>query len=503
MGIGDWGLGMELKGNVDKYNSSSDYFNSKCYTSTSEDGTDSSLADRKKEFINGNDIVCQNGCFLAYYNSSINYGKCSCGAKEASSNFKDMNINRNEIFEDSITQSSTNFDITACNVLSSPENIKSNTGFYLLLIILAIFIIVFIAFCSRGYNLLMNKMDEVIYKKFDKSKTKNHKITNNNSKSKKSKGKTKNKIVINSQIYVDKMINNNKSKKKSSKRKSSKFKKHIPIKIKNSLLNKKKSVSSSCGKILGKYHHNTINFNGMNENEISINSKPDTDYELNWLSYAEAIRFDKRENCDYYGALIKSKQIFIFTFCSFNDYNSGIIKKFILFLSFALHYTANAFFFNDDNMHQIFEDKGKFNFKYQISFILYSAIISNFVLRIMLQTLVLTDKDILAVKLQATKPMAINMKNQKLKYIKIKYAIFFILNFILLGLFWYYLTCFNAIYKNTQIYLIENTAISFAFSLFYPFVINIFPTIFRGYAIHSESKNHQCIYRFSQIIQLL
>ena len=89
---------MELKGNVDKYNSSSDYFNSKCYTSTSEDGTDSSLADRKKEFINGNDIVCQNGCFLAYYNSSINYGKCSCGAKEASSNFKDMNINRNEIF---------------------------------------------------------------------------------------------------------------------------------------------------------------------------------------------------------------------------------------------------------------------------------------------------------------------------------------------------------------------------------------------------------------------
>ena len=33
MGIGDWGLGMELKGNVDKYNSSSDYFNSKCYTS--------------------------------------------------------------------------------------------------------------------------------------------------------------------------------------------------------------------------------------------------------------------------------------------------------------------------------------------------------------------------------------------------------------------------------------------------------------------------------------
>ena len=234
-----------------------------------------------------------------------------------------------------------------------------------------------------------------------------------------------------------------------------------------------------------------------------INFKPDTNYELNWLSYEVALKFDKRENCDYYGALIKSKQLFIFTFCSFNDYNSGIIKKFILFLSFALHYTTNAFFFTDDNMHQIYEDKGKFNFEYQISNILFSAIISNFVLRIMLQTLVLTDKDILEVKIQETKPLAINMKNHKLKCIKIKYTIFFILNFILLGLFWYYLTCFNAIFKNTQIYLIKNTDISFAFSLFYPFVINIFPTSFRGCALHSSSKDQKCLYKFSQVIQVL
>ena len=65
--------------------------------------------------------------------------------------------------------------------------------------------------------------------------------------------------------------------------------------------------------------------------------KPDTDYELNWLLYEEALKFDKRENCDYYCSLIKSKQLFLFTFCSFDDYNSGIVKKFMLFLSFALH----------------------------------------------------------------------------------------------------------------------------------------------------------------------
>ena len=97
----------------------------------------------------------------------------------------------------------------------------------------------------------------------------------------------------------------------------------------------------------------------------------------------------------------------MFTFCSFNDYNSGIIKKFMLFLSFALHYTANALFFTESNMHQIYEDEGKFNFEYQNTFIIVSAIISTFILRIMLKVLVLTDKDVLEVKQQLTRPLAL------------------------------------------------------------------------------------------------
>ena len=99
--------------------------------------------------------------------------------------------------------------------------------------------------------------------------------------------------------------------------------------------------------------------------------------------------------------------------------------------------------------------------------------------------------------------MAINMKIQKLKHMKIKFTFFFILNFILLGLFWYYLTCFNAVYKNTQIYLIENTFISFGFSLFYPFIANIFPTMIRMCSIHSSNKNQSYCYKVSQIIQLI
>ena len=175
----------------------------------------------------------------------------------------------------------------------------------------------------------------------------------------------------------------------------------------------------------------------------------------------------------------------------------------MLFLSFALHYTINALFFDESNLHQIYEDEGKFNMAYQTPKIIFSAIISTFILRLIFQFLVLTDKDIVTVKNQPTQKLAINMKEQKLKYMKVKFTFFFILNFILLGLFWYYLTCFNAVYKNTQIYLIENTFISFGFSLFYPFIINIFPTIIRMCSIHSSNKNQAYCYKISQIVQII
>ena len=98
------------------------------------------------------------------------------------------------------------------------------------------------------------------------------------------------------------------------------------------------------------------------------------------------------------------------------------------------------------------------------------------------------------------------MKKRILKCINIKFAIFFVLNFFLLILFWFYLTCFNAIYDNTQIYLIENTFISFGLSLIYPFIINIIPAILRIYSLdkkNKDKKGENYLYSISKIIQIL
>ena len=44
---------IQISDNIDKFNTSSGYFNDICYSTTSDDGTDVSLKDRKNEYIEG------------------------------------------------------------------------------------------------------------------------------------------------------------------------------------------------------------------------------------------------------------------------------------------------------------------------------------------------------------------------------------------------------------------------------------------------------------------
>ena len=132
------------------------------------------------------------------------------------------------------------------------------------------------------------------------------------------------------------------------------------------------------------------------------------------------------------------------------------------FFFFALSYTVNALFFNDDTFHNILLLDGKFNFIYQIPKIIYSSLISS-VFNILILSLSLTEKNLIEIKREKTNKMNKYLEIRKL--IIIKLIAFYIIIFIFLGFFWYYVSCFCAIYKNTQVYLIKDTLINFSFSL--------------------------------------
>ena len=194
---------------IGKLNSSGEYYNNICNKAKSDKGTDITIKDRQKEFIEKDMTVCQDDCYFYYYNFETQKANCSCKIKEASDSFIDMTINKTKLYENFDDNNDknkiSNLDVTSCNVFDSKENIESNPGFFLLLLILALFIIVFIIFCSKGYNDLENKIDEVIHKKFknEKNPIKDNKIKTSELKqnilttSKNKKHKTKNKAKKN------------------------------------------------------------------------------------------------------------------------------------------------------------------------------------------------------------------------------------------------------------------------------------------------------------------
>ena len=263
-------------------------------------------------------------------------------------------------------------------------------------------------------------------------------------------------------------------------------------------------------------NNSDINDSGKDNPKILINSYENNgkykkyvnilkynDNELNYLKYKKALKYDKRTFFEYYLSLLKSGNLFIFAFYfNNNDYNSQIIKIFLFFFFFSVHFTINALFFNDSTMHKIYMDKGSFNFLYQIPQIIYSSLISNLI-DIIIKYFSLSEMDIIRVK-REKKFKKLDSKFKKLyKKLKIKFALFFLISFLFLLSFGYYTICFCGIYENTQVHLIKESIISFIMSLIYPFFVYLLPGIFRIIALKDEKKKRELLYKFSKLLQLI
>ena len=206
----------------------------------------------------------------------------------------------------------------------------------------------------------------------------------------------------------------------------------------------------------------------IKEKTTSLNNINYEEFEMNNISYSEALKIDKRTFCEFYLSLIKVNHIVIFTFNPNKDYNPYIVKICLFFFLFYLQMFVNALFFNDSTLHEIFEDKGVFNFSYVLPHIFYTVIICS-IFNAIFKYIYLIQKDILGIKHEKN----INLLNARvvntMNCLKIKFLCFFIINIILLLFFWYYLSCFYLVYKKTQLYLIKVILISYSFSLIYNF----------------------------------
>ena len=190
------------------------------------------------------------------------------------------------------------------------------------------------------------------------------------------------------------------------------------------------------------------------------------DEELNSMDYENAIINDKRNYFQYYWSLLKKKHLIILTFVSNDDYNVFLLKFSLFVLSLALFFFINTLFFKDETLHTIFSQKGKYNILYQIPQVLYSTLIS-LIISLVLKKLSLSQNELISIKKELDMSKAKKLADKKKKCLKIKMYSFFSFGLILFIFFWYYLSAFSAVYKNTQLHLLKDTLLSFGISMLY------------------------------------
>ena len=534
--------------NVDKLNQSSDFYNDLCYTNNAnENGIDLTVSERRKNYI----PTCEANCELVNFDILNNKTQCSCDVKREVTIFN-IKIDPEELYKKFSNASFSNINIIKCYyLLFKKENLQYNIGNYIILCIIIIYIICFFIFIFKGYNSLKNEINifvnfipsknkrfskniiqttdkapkEIKKNKKLKKKRKSKNLDINSNPTKKGKRKKNKSIIINlnnfssqsrilrdlsssrknirlSQIPVD--INqansfndqNNTNNQQQPKRSS-------VIQKARSLTNRIFKRNSQNNRIIKKRSLTNKIFKRKSLKNLSFRKSKTmnimNDYEINKLNYSDALKYDKRIFFQYYWSLLKAGHIGIFAFVPNNDYNSRVIKVCLFFFSFALLYTVNLLFFTDSSMNNILENDGKFDFIFHIVQIVYSTLISS-VINLIMKVLALSQQDILllkAIKKGETLDKKLRLLSKKLK---IKFTFFFIISFSLLILFWIFVSCFCAVYRNTQIFLISDTFISFGLSLIYPFGIYLIPAIFRIYSL--RSKKRECIYKISLFTQL-
>jgi hypothetical protein len=350
--------------------------------------------------------------------------------------------------------------------------------------ILVLFIILAALFYKVGFYFLENDIQKIISLKqksgINNGLQHNKKLIKIKKKKKKEKGlanpKKRKKIgVFNKQLNLQKDNNNL-------------YKSSSKINLKNTvvLINSEKEQSNN--------HINIYNNKIKRKDNMNF-----YDFELNSFDFNESLTYDKRTYIQYYFSLIKRKHPILFTFIPVKDYNTMIIKYSLFLVSFAIYFSINTLLFSDKTVHKIYEDQGVYNIGYHIPVIILSFIISHIIFSI-IKYFSLSEREILKIKYELSVEKAMNKAEKIKRCLIIRYTCFYLIGIVFLIFFWYYLSSFCSVYKNSQIHLIKNTIICFSLSFLYPFIINIFPGSLRILSLKNRIK---FLFYVSKILQLL
>ena len=494
-----------------------------CTPYSSENNTDILLSDRKNDFYNANETGCQANCEYSDYLLDSGLLKCECNISNEEIDIKNPNKFEGLILITSFYEilKYSNYKVLKCyNLVLTTKVLIDNKGSIVVIIYFLIYFIFLCIYIVKGLKPLRIEISKILFDKIDNIpnnrdvKLLDKNLKNNKNKKEVMSKKNKKNNSLNKCDTLKNILKLDIVKKKTNRDKYKTSKNSI-VKNKNVKINfrefsyEKINNSDPPKKLKKKESIKSININfnnfsniqiinkSPNSERISIKNEPKLDdFQINELEYNKAVKLDKRKFLRMYWSVIKREHTLIFLFY-FDDYNLYYIKFARCFFLICTDMALNVFFFSDDSMHKIYLDYGKYNFIQQIPQIIYSTIISQ-LLQEFICYLSLTDKHIYKIKDQ--------VKSEKkqifkiLKCIRLKLLGFFAFTILLYIFYWYLISTFCAVYKNTQIVFIKNSILSFITGLLYPFVLYLFPTILRKLALSDTKKSLKFLYKLSDVI---
>ena len=534
---------------IDLFNPYSDFLNDICYKFTSEKGTDVTLESRVEDYYQ-NITFCddkENSHYISYnYSESkktITY-RCAFGYYK--------NVQDKSSYLDVIDKelkslvSVSNLKVISCyKQFLNLKGIIKNYGGMICIIVLIIQIVCFLMYCFLGISPIKQKVNSL----FTLGKTIIKRLSmigvhidigkevNNDKSNEENFVKPKKKFNLWGQIKLLRqkrlLQQNNKNNEKLNinqanppkninlsnfNKKSEKGSEEIKINIVDIYENNEKKD----GCIADETDKNVINShseitklsnlknspklngdNGDNKDKKSENSQI-YDYEadeLNELPLDKAVKYDKRNFCQYYGNILLTSHIILSVFFRHNDYNLFTVKLGLLLMTFPISLTMNIFFFTSKSIKLTYirsmDDVS--SFWSNIANSVYSSILANAIL-IILKFISLTHNSVRALRKIADINSAEAKSECILKCIKIRIVLYYILSFVFLIVFGFYVLSFCAIFENTQIELIKSTFSSWLISLIYPFIICFITSIIRSSALKCKSK---VLYTIKKIMQFL
>ena len=268
------------------------------------------------------------------------------------------------------------------------------------------------------------------------------------------------------------------------------------IKNNNDVLCKIKRKTNNRRAIKNKPLNNieTTNENKYNK-KSNFNKLSRTNGNILDMEYEEAMIVDKSTCIRIYWLYLVDSQIILGTFCTENYLDLFVIKLSFLVFTFEISFFLNALFYTDDYISEAYHNDGVLDFVSGLPKSIYSFI-ATLITTNLLRMLSSSKSELMKIIRYNFRYNYLYLIKAKLKKLRNKLIVYFILVFLLGFCFLYYVTAFCAVYVYSQKYwffgCIESFAIDFAISL----ILCIFIAFMRYIAVKKRIK---CLYILSSI----